>query len=99
MYRKGQDAPQDNAKAVGWYKKAAEQGDADAQFNLGFMYSKGLGVPQDYVQAHMWFSLLAPLGDDQAAKNRGTTAKQMTPAQITEAQRLAGEWLARHRNK
>jgi uncharacterized protein len=32
---------------MSWYKKAADQGDAPAQFNLGFMYSNGLGVPQD----------------------------------------------------
>ena len=31
----------------------AEQGDADAQVNLGVMYGEGRGVPQDYVQAHM----------------------------------------------
>ena len=29
------------AKAVRWYAKAAEQGDAEAQYNLGLMYKKG----------------------------------------------------------
>ena len=29
----------------------AEQGDADAQFNLGVMYGEGLGVPQDDAEA------------------------------------------------
>ena len=32
----------------------ADQGDADAQFRLGFMYEVGQGVTQDYVRAHMW---------------------------------------------
>ena len=29
----------------------AEQGYAEAQFNLGVAYSKGFGVPQDHVEA------------------------------------------------
>jgi len=32
-------------------RKAAEQGEVDAQFNLGFAYGKGQGVPQDYTEA------------------------------------------------
>ena len=44
-------------EAVGWWRKAAEQGYAKAQFNLGIMYGNGRGVPQDYVEAHMWFNL------------------------------------------
>ncbi|MDA1310441.1 MAG: hypothetical protein O2985_12665, partial [Proteobacteria bacterium] len=40
-----------------WYRKAAEQGDASAQNNLGIMYRNGKGVPQDNVLAHMWWSL------------------------------------------
>ena len=43
MYDKGQGVPQDYAAAVSWYRKAAEQGDADAQFNLGFMYDQRPG--------------------------------------------------------
>ncbi len=61
------------------------------------MYGKGLGVPQDYVQAHMRFNLAAssfPPGEnrDKAVKNRDIVAKRMTPAQISEAQKLAREW-------
>ncbi len=39
--------PQDYAETVKWYRKAAAQGQADAQNNLGFMYGNGQGVPQD----------------------------------------------------
>jgi TPR repeat protein len=35
MCDEGQGVPQDYAVAVSWYRKAAEQGDADAQVNLG----------------------------------------------------------------
>ncbi len=97
MYRKGQGVPQDDAEGVGWYRKAAEQGHASAQYNLGFIYGKGQGVPQDDAQAHMWFDLAAsryPPGEgrDQAVRNRDNVAEKMTPAQISEAQKLAREW-------
>ena len=38
----------DYAEAVRWYRMAADQGLADAQFVLGFMYANGQGVPQDH---------------------------------------------------
>ncbi len=87
----------DYATALREWRPLAEQGDASAQFNLGVMYENGQGVPQDYVQAHMWLNLAAsrfPPGEDrdQSVKNRDHVAKRMTPAQISEAQRLAREW-------
>ena len=97
MYERGLGVTQDDAEAVKWYRKATEQGYAKAQNNLGLMYYNGEGVSQDYVQAHMWFDLAAsrfPPGEDRdlAVKNREIVAKRMTPAQISEAQKLAREW-------
>ena len=84
--------PQDYAEAAKWFRKAANQGNADAQYNLGVIYDKGYGVPQDYVQAHMWYNLAEAQGRTAAAWNRGRVAKNMTPAQIIEAQRRAAKW-------
>ena len=42
-------------EAVRWYRKAAEQGYARAQFNLGLRYDHGQGVPQDVGQAMSWY--------------------------------------------
>jgi TPR repeat protein len=97
MYSKGRAVPLDDAKALQWYRKAAEQGYAGAQLNLGVMYSNGEGVPQDYAKAHMWFHIVAsrlPPAEnrDIAVKNRDIVAERMTPAQISEAQKLAREW-------
>ena len=83
---------QDYAAAAGWYRKAADQGNADAQYNLGNKYANGQGVPQDYVQAHKWFNLSATSGDADAVKNRDLVASKLSPAQIAEAQRLASAW-------
>ena len=92
MYANGQGVPQDYAAAVSWYRKAADQGNASAQYNLGVAYATGHGVPQDYVQAHKWFNLAAASGNANAVKARDIVAAKMTPAQIAEAQRLAGAW-------
>ncbi len=97
MYDKGLGVPQDYAEAVGWWRKAADQGYAYAQSNLGVMYGVGQGVPQDYVLAHMWFNLAVsklPPGEarDRAVKKIDIVAERMTPAQKSEAQKLAREW-------
>ncbi len=92
MYNKGQGVPLDYAVAVRWLRKAADQGDAWAQVKLGLVYEEGEGVTQDYVQAHMWYNLSAAKGNYIAREAHDILAKLMTPAQITEAQRLAREW-------
>jgi TPR repeat protein len=92
MYDRGEGVPQNYREALKWYRKAADQGNAMAQYNIGAMYVSGHGVPQDYVTAHMWFNLSAAQDDDDAAKNRDVIAQRMTLAQIAEAQKLAREW-------
>ena len=47
-------------------RHAAEQGDADAQFNLGSMYATGRGVPQDDAEAVRWYRLATEQGDASA---------------------------------
>ena len=42
--------------------QAAEQGNAQAQFNLGWMYANGEGVRQDPVQAVQWYRKAAEQG-------------------------------------
>jgi len=92
MYATGRGVPQDYAQAVKCFRLAADQGNADAQFNLGQMYANVQGVPRDYVLAYMWLNLSAVQGDKVAAKNRDLVAQHMTPEQIAEAQKLAREW-------
>ena len=94
-YDRGEGVPQDDAEAVAWYRLAAEQGDAGAQFNLGWMYASGRGVPQDDVTAHMWLNVAAATGHEQARKNRDSVAANMTREQIAEAQARARDWVNR----
>jgi uncharacterized protein len=56
MLASGRGAPQNYTEGLKWYRKSADQGDANAQESLGVMYAKGNGVPQDYVHAYMWLT-------------------------------------------
>jgi hypothetical protein len=66
----------DSRATIKLYRKAAEQGDAKAQVNLGFMYGKGKGVPQDYAEAVKWYRKAADQGYASAQFNLGTMYDQ-----------------------
>jgi hypothetical protein len=61
----------DASEAVKWYRLAADQGNADAQFNLGKMYSKGRGVPLDKSEGVKWYRLAADQGNAEAQYSLG----------------------------
>lgn len=50
----GNDVPEDRAKGVEWIRKAAMQGDRDAQANLGECYWAGVGVEENQTEAENW---------------------------------------------
>ncbi len=52
-------------------KSAADQGYADAQYNLGVCYENGKGVPQSYEEAVKWYRLAADQGHAGAQYNLG----------------------------
>ena len=56
----------DYATAVRQYRPLAENGDANAQYNLGIMYAKGRGVPRDDAKAVQWLRKAAEQGFDRA---------------------------------
>jgi serine/threonine protein kinase len=61
----------DYSQAVAWYRKAADQGSAVGQSDLGSLYYYGHGLPQDYAQALFWFRKAADQGDASADANLG----------------------------
>ena len=73
------------AEAAKWFRKAAELGVRDSQYNLGILYARGLGVDKDLRQSCLWFSLAAQQGDADAAKKRDEIAGQMDPASLASA--------------
>ena len=60
-----------HAKAFEWATKAAGQGLAQAQTNLGVMYEFGDGVHQDYHKAVEWYTKAADQGYAVAQFNLG----------------------------
>jgi TPR repeat protein len=89
VYANGQGVLQDYAEAVHLYRRAAEQGYANAQNNLGTMYANGHGVVKSDVLAHMWFNITSANGGEKAPANRDIAENQMTCDEIAEAQALA----------
>ncbi|MBC8293597.1 MAG: sel1 repeat family protein [Proteobacteria bacterium] len=86
----------DYAEAVMWYRRAADQGHAEAMFVLGSMYSysEGMGdVPRDKVEAAKWYRSAAELGDHRSANNLGWMYSRGEGVPQDDVQ--AAEWLSR----
>jgi TPR repeat protein len=61
----------DYTTAMHWYQMAASQGDAGAEYNIGWLYDNGDGVTQDYDQARQWYLKAGNQGDKDAQNNLG----------------------------
>ena len=61
----------DYAAAVAIWRSLADEGDADAAFNLGQAYRLGRGVPQDLAAAQGWFERAARKGNVDAQSMLG----------------------------
>ena len=74
-FEKGLEAAErgDYQTALKLWKPLAEQGDPEAQHNLGIMYKNGNGVKQDYKEALKWFRLAAEQGYADAQYNLGVS--------------------------
>jgi uncharacterized protein len=94
VYEGGLGLPQDYETAMSWFRKAADQGDSGAQNVIGLKYGLGKDVPRDVVEAHKWLNLAASATEPAAPAReaRDLLAKEMTQAQIAEAQKRAREW-------
>jgi hypothetical protein len=66
---KGQGVSKDKAEAVPWYRWAAEQGYALAQYNLGYMYANGQGIPKDEAEAVRWYRKAVEQDDARATEH------------------------------
>ena len=85
---------QDYAEAEKWYRLAAEQGWADAQYNLGVMYGRGEGVLMSIVISHMWFDIASANGHPRSGEGTDAMAMLMSQADISKAQKMARECMS-----
>lgn len=102
MFRSGT-----GVESVEWLRKAAEQGDLDAQINIGEFYSNGERVPLDYCQAYAWLQLAADrAAGDPAVTPAGWVQEQaeavaalLSPVQLEKAQALYQDFKRKHSAK
>ena len=85
----GKWVPKYDRKAIRWYRKYANEGNARAQYSLGMMFEKGESISQDLELAYMWFSLASRQGHADAVKQIQELEKKMTLSQIERAKDLA----------
>lgn len=71
-YENGEGVERDAVKAAELYCKAARLGDAEAQFNLGWMYANGRGVERSDSNAAFFFHAAAEQGLEQAVRMLAT---------------------------
>ena len=62
MYSNGKGVQRSDPESVVWYRKAADQGFAKAQYNLGTMFENGKGVQQNDSEAVRWYRKAADQG-------------------------------------
>ena len=91
IYAEGGDQGRpDYVAAAEWFRKGAEYGVRDSQYNLAILYARGLGVEQNLVQSYLWFAAAAAQGDADAAKKRDDVGARLDSKDFASASALDG---------
>ena len=87
IYLTGDGVAKDDAEAVKWLRKAADQESPLAERYLAEMYFKGRGVPADTREAAKWLRMAAEQGDAQSQHNLAVlyTEGEGVPRNLKEA--------------
>lgn len=72
-------------------RQAAEQGNADAQLEMGILYEFGYNMPKNNVTALAWYLRSAEQGNALAVKRRDQLKSHMNPDEIDAADKLSKE--------
>jgi len=99
MNENGFGIPKNQTQAITWFTKAAEMGNARAQFNLGRLEYTGQSGKNDPAQAYVWLKLAADNKDAMAAHLLADymMGKGFSPEQITEGDRKVRDFELKHR--
>ena len=93
LYHGATGAERDPASAAEWWRRGAEQGDADAQAMLGAAHHLGRGVALEGVAALVWLLRGQAGGSALAARFLRAARAARSPAEIAEAERRAKQAL------
>ena len=86
-YAQGKGVEMDETVAARWFHQAARLGHARARTSMGYLYSIGRGVRHDVVLGYVFLTQAADAGDPLARDLLVRLRRQMSPAQLKEAQR------------
>ncbi len=65
-YFEGTGGAKNPALAAQWFRKAADMGLVDSQYNLARLYEGGFGVAQSASEAYRWYLIAARSGDAES---------------------------------
>jgi localization factor PodJL len=87
-------SPRDYARAASWFRKAADRGLKDSQFNLAVLHERGLGVPSNPEDAVFWYSLAAVQGDEEAVAKAKALEADLAPDAARQVRARLMDWRA-----
>ena len=89
----GDGVEKDLSAALKWYLRAANQGHAAAQNNLGNLYHEGQGVEKDMAQVFKWWGLAAIQGQADAIKGLRSLPGQVNNTKLNEGRDLINQFV------
>jgi len=88
----GRDIPKDEKQGAILLERAARDGLPQAQYQMGERTCGNGGDPAAYVAAYVWYALAQRGGFEQSRAKTEILAAEMTPEQLSEAQRRLDNW-------
>lgn len=76
-------------------RQSAEQGNADAQLEMGILYEFGYHMPKNNVTALAWYRRSAEQGNALAVKRADELKSHMTPDEVDAADKLSNELMTK----
>ena len=90
----GTDIPQDESRGAALLERAARDGLPEAQFRMGERTYGNGGNRENYVAAFVWYVLAQRGGFEQSQAKAAILAAQMSPEELSEAQKRLDNWTA-----
>ena len=88
-YFEGSGGPKNLTQAAQWFRRAADLGLVDSQYNLGRLYEEGFGVSQNPAEAYKWYLIAARSGDAESRNSAQRIKGQLSVEAQNAADRAA----------
>ena len=85
LYELGLGVAKDQAKALDWYRTAAEKRFVDAQVRLGSLLATGEATAAALIEAQRWWRLAAETGEPLAVAGAALLSDHISPSEDAKA--------------